>query len=71
MAIKIIKEGRKKIPIYGARCSFCECEFEFNKEDFTELYERVDRFGLIQCPHCGNDVTFKTNPKRYLIIVKD
>lgn len=27
MAIKIIKPGRKKIPIYGAKCGYCECEF--------------------------------------------
>ena len=34
MAIKIIKPGKKKIPIYGTKCGYCECEFEFNKEDF-------------------------------------
>lgn len=67
MAIKIIKPGRKKIPIYSAKCGYCECEFEFNKEDFK--YDILnDTFGQIDCPHCANTVTFSNRPKRYSIV---
>ena len=68
MAIRIIKEGKKRIPIYGAKCNYCECEFEFNKEDFKMQYDRDDEFGQIDCPHCCNTITFRPNPKRYSII---
>ena len=67
MAIKIIKPGRKKIPIYGAKCGYCECEFEFNKEDFIRFFDG-DRYGQIDCPHCANTVTFNNRPKRYSIV---
>lgn len=68
MAIKIIKPGRKKIPIYSARCGYCECVFEFNKEDFAMRYELNETFGQINCPHCANTVTFSNRPKRYSIV---
>lgn len=68
MAIRIIKEGKKRIPIYGAKCRYCECEFEFNKEDFKMQYDRDDEFGQIDCPHCCNTITFRPNPKRYSIV---
>lgn len=68
MAIKIIKPGRKKIPIYGAKCGYCDCEFEFNKEDFKIQYDRDGEFGQIDCPHCANTVTFSNRPKRYSIV---
>lgn len=68
MAIKIIKEGKRKIAVYGAKCYYCDCEFEFNKEDFSEVCDRADHFGQIKCPHCAKDVTFSLNPKRYDIV---
>lgn len=68
MAIKIIKPGRKKIPIYGAKCGYCECEFEFNKEDFKVRCDLDYQFGQIECPHCTSTVTFSNRPKRYSIV---
>jgi hypothetical protein len=68
MAIKIIKEGRKKIAVYGAKCYHCDCEFEFNKIDFLEVWDRTDHFGKIKCPHCERDVMFSVAPKRYDIV---
>lgn len=66
MAIKIIKPGRKRIPIYGAKCGYCECEFEFNTEDIA--FNKNTRLGQIECPNCANTVTFSNKPKRYSIV---
>lgn len=67
MAIKIIKPGRKRIPIYGAKCGYCECEFEFNTKDIKE-FDKNARTGQIECPYCANTITFSNNPKRYSIV---
>ena len=67
MAIKIIKPGKKRIPIYGTKCGYCECEFEFNKEDFIPFYDG-DNYGNIKCPHCAHTVIFSNRPKRYNIV---
>lgn len=68
MAIKIIKEGKRKIAVYGAKCHHCGCEFEFNKEDFSEIRDRTYPVGNIKCPHCARDVMFSVEPKRYDIV---
>lgn len=71
MAIKIIKPGKKKIAIYSAKCSNCNCEFEFNKEDavFGEDGDRGYKYLTINCPHCGVKInSWHVNPCRYDII---
>lgn len=70
MAIRIIKEGKKKIAVYKETCTLCTCEFEYNFEDTTSSY--VDGSNLvfvIKCPNCNKDIqTFRTNPIRYDVI---
>ena len=69
MAIKIIKEGKNKVAVYGAKCYHCDCEFEFNKEDISDfVWDHANHFGQIKCPHCTTEVTFSVNPKRYDIV---
>lgn len=68
MAIRIIKPGRKKIPIYSVKCSYCECEFEFERNDMRIDYDRDGELGQISCPNCYNLIMCSTKPKRYEII---
>ena len=63
MAVKIIKEGKKKIAVFRATCSMCDCEFEFNKEDALFGEDRDGKYIKMRCPDCGHDFySFKVNP---------
>lgn len=62
MAIKIIKEGKRKVAVYRANCTYCDCVFEFNKEDAFFGEDRDGKYATIDCPHC--------NTKLYLGNVK-
>ena len=60
--IKIIKEG--KLPktykrLYTATCDKCNCEFEFEDEDFTRIEKRLNGFYYIKCPYCGYEIQGK------------
>ena len=69
MAIKIIKEGKKKIAVYRVKCNSCDCEFEFNKEDAFFGEDRDGKYFTINCPHCEMKIySWNTNPCRYDII---
>lgn len=69
MAIKIIKPGKKKIPIYRLTCTLCGCVFEFNKEDAIFGEDRDGKFIKIDCPECGHTFySWKVNPHRYDVI---
>lgn len=66
MAVTIIKEGKKKIPVFRATCSCCDCVFEFNKEDAEFGEDRDGKYLKLDCPCCGHPVwSWKTNPIRY------
>lgn len=63
MAIKIIKEGKKKEKeIFKKTCEECGCVFEFEEEDLTTDYNfcltsyppQYHRY--IICPCCGNRI---------------
>ena len=68
MAIKIIKPGKKKVPIFYTKCSYCECEFEYEKNDIRISYDRDGELGQITCPNCNKVIMCSTKPKRYEII---
>ena len=66
MAVTIIKEGKKKIPVFRATCSCCDCVFEFNKEDAKFDEDRDGKYFILNCPCCGHPVeSWRTNPVRY------
>ena len=66
MAVTIIKEGRKKMPVFRASCPCCDCVFEFNKEDAEFGEDRDGKYLKLDCPCCGHLVwSWKTNPIRY------
>lgn len=66
MAIKIIKEGKNKKAVYRAKCSNCDCEFEFNKEDAFFGEDRDSKYLTINCPHCEVKIySWHVNPCRY------
>ena len=66
MAIKIIKEGKDKKAVYRAKCSNCDCEFEFNKEDAFFGEDRDSKYLTINCPHCEVKIySWHVNPYRY------
>lgn len=70
MAIKILKEGKKKIAVYKETCTLCTCEFEYNFEDTASSYiEGGHLVFVIKCPNCKKEIqTFRTNPIRYDVI---
>ena len=69
MAIKIIKEGKKKKAVYMGKCSNCDCEFEFNKEDAVFGENKVSKYLTINCPYCGVKIfSWHVDPCRYDII---
>lgn len=69
MAIKIIKEGKKKIAVYKAKCPICDCVFEFNKEDAYLGEDRDGKFWRINCPHCENQFySWNVLPIRYDVV---
>lgn len=69
MAIKIIKPGKKEIAVYSAKCSNCNCEFEFNKEDAVFGEYRESKYLTINCPHCKVKIqSLNVNPCRYDMI---
>lgn len=66
MAVTIIKEGRKKRPVFRASCPCCDCVFEFNKEDAEFGEDRDGKYLKLDCPCCGHLVwSWRTNPVRY------
>lgn len=66
MAVKIIKEGKKKIAVFRATCSMCDCVFEFNKEDAFFGEDRDGKFLKINCPHCNHQIySWGDAPIRY------
>lgn len=66
MAVKIIKEGKKKIAVFRATCSMCDCEFEFNKEDAFFGEDRDGKYFSVNCPHCNHKIySWGDNPVRY------
>ena len=55
MAIKIIKHGQL---ILRATCPRCDCIFEFMPSDMDikgPLYAPIE---FINCPECGNEITW-------------
>lgn len=70
MAIKIIKEGKRKIAVYKETCTLCDCEFEYNFEDVDLAFkDGNENFFRITCPCCKKVInTAKTNPIRYGLI---
>lgn len=69
MAFKIIKEGKKRIPVYRVNCSVCDCEFEFNKEDAEFGEDRDGKYLIVACPCCNSrNYSYKTTPYRYDIV---
>lgn len=66
MAVKIIKEGKKKIAVFRATCSMCDCVFEFNKEDAYLSEDRDGKYWRINCPHCNHQFySWDVAPIRY------
>ena len=66
MAIKIIKSGKKRVAVFRATCSVCECVIEFNKEDAFFGEDRDGKFIKIKCPDCGQEFySWQVNPYRY------
>lgn len=73
--IKIIKEGKLPKPqktLFTVNCNKCNCEFEFEMEDFTKIERTVrslDGCGryFIKCPYCNYEIMGKYeyfNPRR-------
>lgn len=66
MAIKIIKEGNLK-NVFVGRCSYCGCEFEYEKEDASDSYydqrEKCD-YHCIECPCCNMTLWLASVRKR-------
>lgn len=55
--------------MYRAKCSYCDCEFEY---DMSEVYNQLVnlegfRHGYgefcVDCPNCGNMIFHEGNPK--------
>lgn len=66
MAVTIIKKGRKKIPVFRASCPWCDCVFEFNKQDAEFGEDRDGKYFKLNCPCCEQPVwSWKVNPIRY------
>ena len=60
--IKIIKEGKLPIKskvIFTAKCDKCNCEFQFEQEDFTKIERRIDGYHFIACPCCSYEIVGK------------
>lgn len=67
MAIKIIKEGKKKLNIYQVTCGRCQCVFECDERDatinptpFGRRHDLLD----IYCPNCRAIIVFENKPIR-------
>ena len=69
MAFKIIKEGKQKVAVYRAKCSNCDCEFEFNKEDAFFGDSMEGKYLNVNCPHCKVKIySWHATPYRYDIV---
>jgi hypothetical protein len=71
MAIKIIKEGKRKIAVFKETCSLCGCVFEYNFEDVvsSSIAAKDTVMFTINCPNCNKLIqTYKTNPDRYDVV---
>lgn len=58
--MKIIKEGKLE---KKQKCSYCECEFEYDVEDIEEGYDNpfdglagCPKQRFVRCPECGNKI---------------
>lgn len=56
--IKIITKG--KIEKRLVRCSNCECEFTFEREDIVYTDQRHE-YESIKCPWCGKLLSLEVN----------
>lgn len=54
--MKIIKPGKINFTI---TCDFCECVFEFNKNDIESFIFNK----YVVCPYCGSEVKIKKGEK--------
>lgn len=57
--VKIIKNGKKPIKtkvIYTIKCSYCDCEFECEAEDFTKVEKAINGKRWIKCPCCDKEL---------------
>lgn len=64
MAFKIIQEGKDLTEVFRGKCIYCNCVFEFNKEDVkSEFFDQREEYNVLylNCPHC----------KRYIGIAED
>ena len=46
--MKIIKEGKNLITAVRQTCTYCDCEFEYEKKDVQ--YDQRDMFPYVTCP---------------------
>lgn len=71
MAIKIIKEGKKKLNVYQVTCGRCQCVFECDERDTkidpTPIGRRCDLLE-INCPNCRELISFENKPIRKEIL---
>lgn len=63
MAIKVIKEGKKKLNVYQVTCGKCQCVFECDERDPKPFRRRMDLLG-IYCPNCRAIIAFENKPIR-------
>ena len=67
MAIKIIKEGKKRLNVYQVTCGRCQCVFECDETDAkidpTPFGRRQDLLE-IHCPNCRELIAFENKPVR-------
>lgn len=61
--MKIIKPGKLEKKV---KCSYCECEFEYDVEDIKEDYDypytcfaSSTKQKFVKCPECGNKIKIK------------
>jgi len=58
MAIKVIKHGKK---VFRTVCPICGCEFEYEKEDLTEVVDKKSitydaKVRVVKCPECEEEI---------------
>lgn len=66
MAIKIIKKGNLK-EVFEGWCTYCGCEFEYEKEDTNDsTYDQREKceYHCIKCPYCDRNLWIASVRKR-------